>query len=129
MHERDLQAEQAFARFLVDQVGTRLEKRRERLPHVVDLVRDVVHPGASLGEESPDRRVLAERPQQLDPPAAEPHRGGFDALVRNRRPVLELRAEEALIRRDRRVEVVDRDAEVMDAAGLHFRRCYPGGAP
>ena len=88
-------------------------------PHVLDLVGDVVHPGAAFGQELAHRRFLAERREQLDPPGADQQRGRLDALVVDLGAVLDLGAEEALVGLDRLVEVVDGDAEVVDAADLH----------
>src|SRR5438876_12405350 len=63
--ERNLEAEQSLARMLVDQIGARVGEARDRLLDVRDLVGDVVHPGAALGEKATDGRVLGERLQQL----------------------------------------------------------------
>ena len=51
-------------------VGRELAERRA---DVLDLVGDVVHAGAALGEEPPDGRVVAERREELD--AARRRRG------------------------------------------------------
>ena len=91
---------------------------------VLDLVGDVVHARPSLGQELPDRRLLAERGEQLDPAAAEAHGCRLDALVGHGRAVLELGAEEPLVGRDRLVKIVDGDAEVVDALRGHTRRSY-----
>src|SRR5215510_15739422 len=117
--ERDLQSEEPPARARVDQLGALGGELVERGADVVDLEGDVVHPGAPLREELADGRVLAERGQQLDPVGADAQRRGLDALLLDRLSVLELGAEEPLVRRERAVEVVDRDAEVMNAVRLH----------
>lgn len=119
MHERDLQAEQAPPRLLVDQLRTFGGQPLERTDDVVDLVRDVMHPRAPLREELADRRIAAERREQLDPALPEPHRRRFDALVLDPFPMLEPTAEEALVRRDSGIEVLDGDADVMNRACLH----------
>ena len=123
MDERDLEAEGAAARRLVDQLGAVAGEPLELRADVVDLERDVVHPRPALGEELPDRRLRAERPEQLDAAAADAHRHGLDALVGDRLALLELGAEEALVALDGLVEVGDRDAEVVDAGRGHRRRC------
>src|SRR5207253_10880247 len=114
-----------------DQIGARVGEPRDRLLDVRDLVGDVVHPGAALGEEATDGRVLGERLQQLDAASSDPERRGLDALVGNRRALLELSPEETFAGRQRRFEIVDRDTEMMDPAGLHppdaIRRGRPGG--
>ena len=66
----------------VDQLGARWRRARQRGADVLDLVRDVVHPGAATGEmptgvSSPKRRQLR-RDQQADR-----QRGRLDALVGN----------------------------------------------
>ena len=69
--ERDLQAEEPKARAVVDQLGPFRGELVEDGADVVDLVGDVMHPGAALGEEAADRRFLAGRRQQLDAAANE----------------------------------------------------------
>jgi hypothetical protein len=121
MHERDLQAEHAAPRGRVDQLGTGGRQVRQRRRDVVDLVGDVVHAGAALGQELADRRVVSERGEQLDPAFAETHRRRLDALIVDPLAMLEPAAEQALVRRDGRIEVLDCDADVMDRACLHRR--------
>src|SRR3954471_5696230 len=119
MDERDLQAEHACARLVVDELRAVTPQRLERSADVLDLERDVVHPGAARGEEAADRRVVLERREQLDAAAAHQNGRCLDALVGHRRAVLELRAEEPLVRLQRVVQVLDRNAEMMDAARFH----------
>ena len=59
MDEGDLRARTAPAAARVDQLGARRGEPGERGADVVDLVGDVVHPRPALGEEPPDRRVVA----------------------------------------------------------------------
>src|SRR3954468_24770330 len=61
MDERDLQAEHAGARLLVDELGAVALQRVERGTDVLHLERHVVHPGAAGREEAADRRVVLER--------------------------------------------------------------------
>src|SRR6059058_5543731 len=98
MDERDLQAEHPCARLVVDELRAVAPQRLERRADVLDLERDVVHPGAARGEEAADRRVVLEWRQQLHTVAAHADRDGFDALVGHRRAVLQFRAEEPLVR-------------------------------
>lgn len=121
MDECDLQAEQPPARLLVDQLRALGGETRELRCDVVDLERDVMHPRPALGDELADGRVRAERREQLDSVVADAQRGSFDALMLDARPVLECRAEEALVGRDRRVEVGDRDTEMMNSLRRHER--------
>ena len=120
MDESDLEAEHAASRRLVDQLGTHFREVRESRADVVDLIRDVVHPGAALGEEAADRSVLAQRAQQLQPALADADEGRFDPLLLHPRAVLEPRAEQALVGVERVVEVIDRETDVMHGGGrLH----------
>ncbi len=119
MDERDLEAEQSFTRRVVDQVGSGALEFREGCPHVGDLVRDVMHPRPALRQEPPDRSVLAGWLEQLYPPLADAHRGRTHALLVDRGLVLDLGTEQPRIRGERLVEVIDGNAEVVDAASLH----------
>src|SRR5437867_3919043 len=67
VEERDLEAEQARTRLVVDELRPVRSEGFELGPQVVDLERDVVHPRAAPREEPSDGRVVAERPEQLDP--------------------------------------------------------------
>src|SRR5438128_1085004 len=101
MEKRDLEAEEAAARLLVDELDALVSELVERAAHVVDLVRHVVHPRAALGEELADGSVLTERGEQLDPPFADAERRGLDPLLRHVLAMLEPRTEDALVGRDR----------------------------
>jgi hypothetical protein len=119
MHERDLQAEHAAPGLCIDQLGAVLLEVAQDDADILDLVGDVVHAGASAGEELPDRRVVRERGEQLDPAPSDPDRRGLDALLLDARAMLEPTAEEALVRRHGLVEVEDCDPDVMDPARIH----------
>ena len=110
------QAEEPLPRLLVDQLRTCSRELAEGRAHVGDLVRDMVHPRPALLEEPANRRVVAEGGEELDAPGPHHHGSGLDALVLHPVPVLELTAEEPCVRRDRLIEVMHGDAEVMDAA-------------
>src|SRR5262249_31376888 len=117
-------------RGLVDQFGTRLRKMRERGADVVDLVSDVVHPGAPRREEAADGRVLAERAQKLEPALADADRRRFDALFLDERALLEPCAEAALVGVERAVEVLDRETDVVHRARrLHVAIVFESLAP
>ena len=121
MDERDLEAEEAFARLRVDQVGARIRKLGDRRAQVPDLVRDVVHTGPALGEEAADGRVLREWLEQFDATVTDPQRSRSDALILHRRAVLDLGAEQARVRPKRLVEIDDRNAKMMDPPRFHRR--------
>jgi len=117
--ERNLEAEHPAARLLVDQLGAGAGERAEHPRQVVDLVGDVVHPGPAAGEKPANRRVVAERREQLDPAVADPQRRRLDALVDHRLAVLDASRKQPLVGGDGVVEVVDRDPDVVDAERLH----------
>src|SRR5215218_7591139 len=128
MDERHLEAEQTASRALVDQLSAFGRQLAERDADVLDLVRDVVHPLAALREEPAEVRVLPERDEQFDAVAADQHRDRLDTLLLEDCPMLELRVEEPRVRRDGLVEIVHRDADVMDAAGDHAADATHSGA-
>jgi len=119
MDERDLEPEQTRTRMFVDQICARVRKFSQRRVEVVHLVGDVVHPGPSLREEAADRRVLGERFEQLDPTVADADGRSFDTLIIHRRAVLDPRSEQPLVGRECRVEILDRDPQVVDPPRLH----------
>ena len=65
----------------------------------------VVHARAATGEEAPDGRVLARRREKLHAAVADEQRHRLDALLRERVAMLDRGAEQALVGRDRLVEV------------------------
>jgi hypothetical protein len=120
--ERDLRPEQPRARPLVDQVHACGGEPIELGGDVVDTVGDVVQARPTAREEAADGRLGPERPEQLDPVAADAERARLDALVGHDVAVLDHGAEEQRVRLDRPVEVVDGDANVVDLEGGHDRR-------
>src|SRR5438132_534383 len=125
MDEGDLEPEHPRPRLGVDQLGTPGAEVGECGANVCDLVRDVVHSGPAAGEELADRRLRAERREQLDTACPDEHCRGLDALLGDGGPVLDLGAEQPLVGRHGLVEILDGHAEVVDAARLHAWRCYP----
>ena len=87
---------------------------RERRVDVRDAVGDVVQAGPLALEELPDRRVGAERLQQLDVAVADVEQHRLDALLLDGLAVGERHLERPLVERERGVEVVGRDADVVD---------------
>src|SRR5215208_2846827 len=119
MDERHLEAEHACARLVVDELRAVAPQRLERRADVLDLERDVVHPGAARGEEAADRRVVLQRREELHTAAADADGDGFDALIGHCRAVLELGTEQPLVRPEGLVQVSDGNADVVDAARVH----------
>ena len=124
MDESNLEAEKPVARLGVDQLGTGARQIAERRADIVDAIRDVMHPGAALGEELANRRIWPGRREELDTAFANEHGSRFDALVRQLVAMLQPTAEQLLVRVDRLVEVDDSKSEVVDTARLHRARCY-----
>jgi hypothetical protein len=121
MDERDLEPVEPAPRGRVDQLRTGLRELTHGRRHIVCLERDVVHARPATSEEAADRSVLAGREEELDAAVADEQRGGLDTLFGERVPMLHRRAEEALVGRDRLVEIGDGDADVMDSAQGHAR--------
>jgi hypothetical protein len=119
MNEGDLEPEQAAVGLGVDQLGALRREIGKSRADVGHLVGDVVHPGAPLGEEPPDRRVVAERGDELDQALADADRRRLDTLCLDALAMLEPAAEQTLVRRHSRIEVLDRDADVMNPKRLH----------
>jgi len=119
MDESDFEPEEAGARPLVDQLRARGGELVEGGADVGDLVRDMVHPRPAPGEEPPDGSVVAGRLEQLDPTLADPNRGRAHTLAVHGGLMFHLGAEQPRIRGERLVEVVNRNAEVMDSLRLH----------
>ena len=119
MHERDLQAEHPPPWLGVDQLGTVANEVLKDDTDVLDLVGHVMHAGTTGCDELPHRRVVSERREQLDTAPADAHGCRLDALVVDSDAVLEPAAEISLVRRNGLVEIGDREADVMDPAGIH----------
>jgi len=130
MDEGDLEPEHASPRRLVDQLGTRLREVREGGADVLDLIGHVVHSGAALGQETADRRVLAERAQKLEPALPDANGRRLHTLLLHTRALLEPRTEQALVRIERAVETLDRETDVVHRAGrLHVAIVFERLAP
>ena len=121
MNERDLHPEQPAAWGGVDQVCALLLELRKLGGQVVDLVGDVMHPRASPVEEPADGRLGAERCDQLQAARADEQRHGLDTLLGLGLALLKLGAEHQPVARDRFVEILDCDADVVNALRGHCR--------
>lgn len=112
-------ASETFARLGVDHldaVGCKLADRRR---DIGDLERDVVHARAALGEETPDGRVGAKRGDELHASTSNPQVDGLYPLILHATAELDPSAEQPLVSRHRRVEVLDRHRDVVDGPYLH----------
>jgi len=117
----NLEPEETAVRLLVDQLDSLRGEPFQLAPKIADLVGDVMHSGPAAGKELADRRLLAQRREQLDAACSYAHGGRFDTLLGNRVAMLDLGAEEALIRVDRVVEILDGDSDMMDPLRVHAR--------
>jgi hypothetical protein len=128
MDEGDLEPEHALARGDVDELGALPGEIRERGPHIVDFVGDVMHAGAVAREKTPDGRIVGERGDQLDAAVTDLHRRCLHALLLDTFPMLEPCTEQLLVRLHRLVEIRDGDADVVDSACLHPGDATAGGS-
>jgi hypothetical protein len=80
----------------------------------------VVKARAPLGEEPADGGLVPERKEQLDVRVAHAQERGLDALLSDRLAVLQGHPETLGVELDRRVEILDGDAHVIDC--LEHRR-------
>ena len=119
MHERDLEPEHPLARLAVDQLGAPCSEVGRGSAHVVDLVSDVVHSRPARCQKLADRRICAERRQQLDPAVTDPDRRRLDALSVHTRAVFESTTEKALICAHRLVKIRNGDPDVVDSPCFH----------
>jgi hypothetical protein len=128
VHEGDFEAEHPLPRLGVDQLGAARRELCDRRTDVVDLVRDVMHAGPAFGEKLPDRRIVAERGEQLDPVSTDADRRRLDALVVHPRAMLQAAAEQALVRTHRLVEIRDGNADVVDSSCFHANDATAAGS-
>ena len=127
MNERDLESEEPAPRQAIDQLCSRRLQLVERREQVLSLESDVMHPGAAAREEATDGRVVVDRRHELDTTRAQKERRRLHSLLLQWLAVLELRAEEPLVRRDGLVEVGHRETEVVNAANPHAGDAIRGG--
>ena len=117
--ERHLEAEEARTRAFVDQVRACACQFGKRFLEIGDLVGDVMHTRPSLRQEAADGGVLPERLEQLDTALADTDRRCPDSLISYGRAVLDLRAEQPLVGHEGRIEVLDRDPQMVDPPRVH----------
>ena len=101
---------------LVDQAQSRLAQALELGVDVVHRVGDVVHARAALGQVLADRRVGAERGQELDVPLADVQQRGVHALLLDRLAVGQGHAQGVAVEGERAVDVLHGYAHVVDPA-------------
>jgi hypothetical protein len=111
-------------RFLVDQLDALLGELVQLSPKILDLVCDVVHPGSTVREELPDRCFVGEGGDELDPAVPEANGSSLHALGLDGVAPLDLSAQQALVRVDRLVEILDRDPQVVNPLRAHAKGSY-----
>ncbi len=99
--------------FVDDTVAGRLHAG-ESLAAVSDPVADVVESFAALLQVLGDRRVVADRHEELHVRVGHLQQGLLDAVGLDDLAVTDVAAEGVAVVRDRRIEVVDRDRNVVD---------------
>src|SRR5437588_5291086 len=118
MQEGDGGAAAAGARVLVDDAGSLGLDVLEHLVAVVDAVADVVDALAVLLHVLGQRRVVAERCQQLDVGVGHLDEGLVDAVALDALAVGDGGPEHLLVPLDDRIEVTDGDAHVVELGEL-----------
>jgi hypothetical protein len=99
---------------LVDQPEPAGAALLESHVHVGTAIGGVVEPRTALGEEAPDRRVVAQRLKQFDVRVADAQKRGLHALVGDGLAVLQRHSETLRVERDRGIEIFDGDPDVID---------------
>ena len=119
--EGDLEPEETPVWLVVDELDTLRGEAFQLTSKIAHRVRDVMHARSASGEELADRRLLAERREELDATLTDAHRRRFDTLLGNRVAMLHLGAEQPPIRVDRVVEILDGDSEMVNPLRVHAR--------
>ncbi len=122
MHEGNPGSSATDTRFLVDEAHSLGPQMLEGGIEVDDRVGNVVHALTAGGQELPDRRVFAPGLQQLNVRTADGDHGLLDPLALDNLAVNRLDAVLAAIFRQGPVEVVHRDADVVDVDQEHGTR-------
>ena len=119
MNEGDPGAAASAASLLVDQADPFGAKVGKGCVDVGHRVGDVVHPFSVSGQKPADRRVISQRLQQLDEGAANRDHCFFHPLGLDRLPVQGLDAVLPFILGERRIQVGDGNADMVEIDQLH----------
>jgi hypothetical protein len=119
MDERDLVPAEPAPKHGLDQRRSARAELGGGRSDVGNLERDVVQAGPSPLEEPSDRRVRAQRGDELDTPSSDQEVGRLDAFVLDAPSQLDGGVEQTLVRRDRLLEIVDRERDVVNGVHLH----------
>jgi hypothetical protein len=119
MDERDEMAAEAGTWLAIEDLRTLGSELVDRRGDIADGDADVVHPGPAAGEKAPDVGVRPERRDELDATVAQAEIDGLDALGLQPVAELDLRTEERPVRLHGRVEILDRESDVVHGAHVH----------
>ncbi len=100
---------------MVDQADTAGSQALELALDIVDVVGDVMEPGALSGQEAAHGALVGERPQQLDVALTYIEQDPLDALFGHRLAVNHRQAERVTVKGERRLQVLDDNPDVIDA--------------
>jgi hypothetical protein len=128
VEKRDLAPEEPSTWPLVDELCPRSREAGKLGADVGDLEGEVVHACAPLGDELPDGGFRAVRREQLDASVSDAEERNVGPLVGDCLAMLDLRSEEAPVRLDGLFEVLDGDADVMEAVYRHPGDATRGGS-
>jgi len=122
MHKRDPCAATTHPGFLVDEASALGPKVCEGGVDVGYRVGDMVHAFAAGTNELADRRLLAERLQQLDVRPSHGNHRFLDSLALHHLAMNRFDPVQALVFGQRRVEITHGDADVVDVDEEHARK-------
>src|SRR5690606_3039374 len=114
VEEGDAAAAYAHPRLGVDQLEAGGAEALQGRVDVGDGVGDMMEPRPLAGEELAHRRHGTERAKELDVSVADVEEDRLDPLRLHRLPVREAHLEGPLVERDRRLQVLDGDADVVN---------------
>jgi hypothetical protein len=122
MDERDQRVTGTASGDVVDRRDALVSQAGQGGRHVLDAVRDVMHPGSALGEEDPNGCIRPERPEQLDERGPYGEQDLFDALLLHAFPMGRFDPERSPVALDRGLQVVHRDPDVVEIEDHRFLR-------
>ena len=120
VNERHQRAFGAGPRLLVDQPHAARFELREDRADVLDPQRDVMQAGAALLEIPGNRRVRRGRFEELELGLANRYEMRADVLRHDLFRRLDLEAKRVAIKRKRGLEILDRNADVIEESLHHF---------
>lgn len=123
VYERDAGSASPDSRPLIDQAGALVGEMSQGGADVGHGISDVMQPLTMTLDESANRRVGAQRLQQLHVGAAKRNHGLFHALLLDTFSMNRLHREQPFILGKGVVQIADSDAHVVDVDELHGVEC------